>query len=424
MADEAATRPEIVAVYAAGLVQGVALVTFPAASSILTSPDYYGLTSTAYGGLFLPQAVAAISGALAGAGLTRRYGVKRIFLAGLVADVASMSLLVLSQLFIGEGPLPYAMLLLATTCLGIGFGLVVPAINTLASAFFAAAADRAVLYLNALLGLGTALAPVLVAIFVGLGVWWGLPAVVAVLLVALIGASLGLPLRAGVAPGASPGDATAGRRQPLPTRFWLFAAFALLYGVVETMNGNWATLFMTRDVGAPTTTASIALTAFWGMVTVGRVAFAAIERRFPETSTYRLLPFVAAVALVVIAGLPSGSDAAGIAAFGLAGLGCSALLPLTISFGQRGLAAMGASVAAVLIAFYQIGYGLSAFGVGPLIDSAGIGLPAIYRATAIVAVVLGVLSFVVVRSGRPVAAAQLSHRSGHEAADEEGTHGA
>jgi len=397
-----ATRSEVGAVYAAGLVQGVALVTFPAASSILTSPDYYGLTSTAYGGLFLPQAVAAISGALAGGGLTRRYGVKRVFLAGLAADVASMTLLVASQFAIGAGALPYAMLLLATTCLGIGFGLVVPAINTLASAFFAAAADRAVLYLNALLGLGTALAPVLVAVFLGLGVWWGLPAVVAALLVALIVASLGLPLLAG--PPASATDDSLAGRPPLPSRFWLFAAFALLYGIVETINGNWATVFMTTDIGATSTTASIALTAFWGMVTVGRILFAAIERQFPATSTYRLLPFVAAVALVVVAGLPSGADAAGIAAFGLAGLGCSALLPLTISLGQREFVALGASVAATLIAFYQIGYGISAFGVGPLVDSAGIGLPTIYRAAAIVAVVLGLLSFVVVRSRRPVAA--------------------
>jgi fucose permease len=398
-----ATRSEVVAVYAAGLVQGVALVTFPAASSILTSPDYYGLTSTAYGGLFLPQAIAAISAALAGSGLTRRYGVKRMLVLGLVADVVSMSLLVASQFFIGNGPLPYAMLLLATTSLGIGFGLVVPAINTLASAFFAAAADRAVLYLNALLGLGTALAPVLVAIFIGLGVWWGLPAVVAALLVVLIATSLGLPLRAGPDASESTGESAATRPR-LPSRFWVFAAFALLYGIVETMNGNWATVYMTTDLGAPSTTSSVALTAFWAMVTVGRVAFAAIERRFPETDTYRLLPFVAALALLAIAGLPSGADAAGIAAFGLAGLGCSALLPLTISFGQRELAALGATVAAGLIAFYQIGYGLSAFGVGPLVDSAGIGLPTIYRATAIVAVVLGVLSFVVVRSRRPVTA--------------------
>ena len=399
MADQAASRPEIVAVYAAGLVQGVALVTFPAASSILTSPDYYGLTSTAYGGLFLPQALAAISGALAGAGLTRRYGVKRIFLAGLVADVASMSLLVVSQLFIGDGPLPYAMLLLATTCLGIGFGLVVPAINTLASAFFAAAADRAVLYLNALLGLGTALAPVLVAIFVGLGFWWGLPAVVAVLLVALIGASLGLPLRAGVAPapGAAPGDGSGRPRQALPTRFWLFAAFALLYGVVETMNGNWATLYMTKTVGASTTAASIALTVFWTMVTVGRLFFAFIEEWVPERRTYVLLPFVIALAFELLSRVQPGSVAQGILAFGLAGLGCSALLPLTISFGQNELTAIAASVSGYIIAFYQMGYGLAAFGVGPLQESAGVSLSALYGWAAFVALALGALALVVVR---------------------------
>jgi predicted MFS family arabinose efflux permease len=141
------------------------------------------------------------------------------------------------------------------------------------------------------------------------------------------------------------------------------------------------------------------------MVTVGRIVFAAIERRFPEADAYRLLPFVAALAALAVAALPSGAGAGGVAAFGLAGLGCSALLPLTISFGQRELAAMGASVAATLIATYQLGYGLSAFGVGPLVDSAGIELATLYQVTAVVAVVLGVLSFAVVRSPRPAAAA-------------------
>ena len=70
----AADRREVGAVYGAGLAQGVALVTFPAASSILTSPDAYDLSSTAYGGLFVPQAIAAISASLAGARLTRSLG--------------------------------------------------------------------------------------------------------------------------------------------------------------------------------------------------------------------------------------------------------------------------------------------------------------------------------------------------------------
>jgi hypothetical protein len=140
------------------------------------------------------------------------------------------------------------------------------------------------------------------------------------------------------------------------------------------------------------------------MVTVGRILFAAIERQFPESRTYRLLPFVAAAALVIIAGLPSGDARAGVVAFGLAGLGCSALLPLTISFGQAELLAIGASVAGLLIAFYQMGYGLAAFGIGPLQDVLGVSLATIYLAAAVVALAMGALSFVVVRVSRPATA--------------------
>ena len=111
---------------------------------------------------------------------------------------------------------------------------------------------------------------------------------------------------------------------------------------------------------------------------------------------YRILPFVAAVALAGTALLSGGTAAAGIAVFGLAGLGCSALLPLTISFGQHRLTAIAASSAGLIIAFYQVGYGIAAFGVGPLQDAAGISLSTLYGATAVVAVVMGVLAFVVV----------------------------
>ena len=303
-----------------------------------------------------------------------------------------MSLLVLSQFAIGAGALPYLMLLLATTALGIGFGLAVPALNNLAAGMFPAAADRAVLYLNALLGLGTALAPLLVAVFLGLGVWWGLPLLTAILLVVLIVVSIGLPL-----PNETASAPTGRARRPsLPPAFRMFAVFALLYGIVETMNGNWSTVYMTGTLGASAAEASLALTAFWGLVTVGRVLFAAIERWLPEPTVYRLLPFVAALALATTAQLNGASVAAGVLVFGLAGLGCSALLPLTISFSQRGVAVVAASAAGLIIAFYQVGYGIAAFGVGPLLDLAGISLAALYGVTAIVAVALGVLAFVVV----------------------------
>ncbi|WP_156402007.1 hypothetical protein [Agromyces sp. Soil535] len=53
-----------------------------------------------------------------------------------------------------------------------------------------------------------------------------------------------------------------------------------------------------------------------------------------------------------------------------------------------------------MIAFYQVGYGIAAFGTGPLRD-AGMGFPALFAGTAVVAVLLGIGSFLLTRAGRP-----------------------
>ena len=153
---------------------------------------------------------------------------------------------------------------------------------------------------------------------------------------------------------------------------------------------------MTSELGASTTEAALALTAFWAMVTVGRVVFAALQRQVPPRVTYHVLPFLLAGAFVLIALLPDDAPAAGVLAFGLAGLACSALLPLTISFGQKELPSVSAAVAGGVIAFYQLGYGIAAFGVGPLLDN-GVELPTIYGFAALVAAAMGLWSFVVAR---------------------------
>jgi len=105
------------------------------------------------------------------------------------------------------------------------------------------------------------------------------------------------------------------------------------------------------------------------------------------------------VAFVLVSLLSPPHAAVGIAVFALAGLGCSALLPLTISFGEDKLTAMSAAVAGAVIACYQLGYGIAAFGVGPLRD-AGVSLPAIFGCTAAIAAAMALLSFFVTRAGR------------------------
>jgi fucose permease len=163
----------------------------------------------------------------------------------------------------------------------------------------------AVLALNALLGAGTALAPVFVIVFVGLGAWWLLPVLVGIVLLVLLLFSVRAPLQvAADRDRSAPGRATtasAGFLRGLPRRFWLYAAVVLLYGIVETLNGNWSTLYLTQQRSVPTQWASLALTAFWAMVTVGRVLAAVLSSRVPARWIYLGLPVLLVVAFLGIA---------------------------------------------------------------------------------------------------------------------------
>jgi MFS family permease len=74
-------------------VQGIVLVTFPAASTIFADADEYDLSNAQYGVLFLPQVATAIAASLLGARFGRRFGTKRVYLAGLGCGFVSMLLL-------------------------------------------------------------------------------------------------------------------------------------------------------------------------------------------------------------------------------------------------------------------------------------------------------------------------------------------
>src|SRR5215469_6729073 len=155
-----ASKGERTTVNGAGLVQGIVLVTFPAASTIFTSKSGYGLSSSQYGNMFLPQVALAIAASLLGAALARKITSKRVYLIGLACSLVSMVLLLISTLVKSDQAAAYPLLLVATALLGAGFGLAVPLLNTYTTAFHPDRPARAVLMLNALLGLGTALAPV------------------------------------------------------------------------------------------------------------------------------------------------------------------------------------------------------------------------------------------------------------------------
>jgi MFS family permease len=140
------------------LSRGLPWITFPAASSIFTDPSGYDLSGSQYGAMFLPQVLTAITTSLLGVTLVRRLSAKRLLLMGLPANITSMVVLVVTTLFETDLTVAYPLLPVATAFLGAGFGMTVPVLNTFVAALQPEHADRAILVLNALLGLGIALA--------------------------------------------------------------------------------------------------------------------------------------------------------------------------------------------------------------------------------------------------------------------------
>ncbi len=393
-----ARRTEIGTVYSAGLAQGLSLVTFPAASTIFTSPESYNLTSNEYGSMFLPMVVCAIVSSTLGAGLARRWSLKQLFMIGLSSNLVSMAVLVLSQFFVAGHDVAYGLLLVAMAALGIGFGTTLTAAQIYAVGFFPGKSDVAITALHSLLGTGTALAPLLVAFFVGVAVWWLLPLVVGGGFLALMLLSLRQPLQIGSIGEGSSGTGTAPFLRGLPARFWIFAAIAILYGICETLFGNWATIYLHGNKGLSLHDAAFALAAFWAMVTTGRIVITFAAAWISPRWIYLALPILILAALLGIPRIHGAVES--IVAYGFAGLACSAFLPLSVSFGEQEFPRIVEVVSGGLMAAYMVGYGLGSFGVGLLRDMGGLDLSTIYTSSSVLAAGMVGLAFLLTKRSR------------------------
>jgi MFS family permease len=380
-------RREVVTIYAVGLFQGLSLVAFPAAATILQSTTGYDLSKSRYGLLFLPQVILAIAGSLAMPTLVRRFSLKQVLVVGVAADTVSMALLVVSNP-VRTDPVAYPLLLVATAMLGLGFGLTLSAISTYAGAFMPERRAVALTALNVLLGLGTALSPLLIAVFTQHGQWWYLPVAAACGLGVLFLLVVVQPMSVPVEPSARPGTR-------LPTLFWLFAAALVLYGIDETMFGNWGTTLLVGH-GVSADAANNALAAFWASVTVGRLVIALTGTRVRSTAVYVVLPWAIAIALLLV---PSARTATtGILVFAFGGLACSGFFPMTVGYGESTFPTFVELAAGWLIAAYQVGYGIAAFGGGAL--QGVVSLASLFRIAAVLAVAMGVLAVPIARRQR------------------------
>lgn len=338
----------IVTLYAAGILQGAAFVLVPSLGTLLAGTPYH-YSAQAYGLLFFPEIGGAILGALAAARLQRRAGSAVVLRTGLIANALGMALLALASYT--QGNVAYAALLLETLCLGVGFGLTLATLNPYVAFLFARSPTTALTVLNGLIGAATALTPLALQAMARQGHWGWLP-------LALLG---GFALLAVM------------RLPPLPTQHsekmqWTMLPFALavlVYAIAEGSFSSWAQVYVGHAQATSPATATLALSAFWGGMTVLRLLLGAV----PEQSRARPVLFVLSAlgigaSFALLAWLTTAN--AMVAGYAAAGAACGLYYPYVMAYGLRLWPQQSVSLAGLLIAALMVGEGIGSLAPGSL----------------------------------------------------------
>ncbi len=377
----------IATLYTLAFVQGIGFTTMPGLSNYLTSLHGFGFTASQYGSLFIPMILGAILAALLGGILAKKHSLKALTLVAILCNIFAMAGIGASAWKIQEQAFTFPLLMTAMVLLGLGFGANITALNPFVVHFFPRNSSSALTALHSCLGIGTAVGPLLLNISFSLHAWWIEP-----LLISIIYAILGILALTVLPKSATIEDDNSGNGRTASNRLLaIFAFIALLYGITETTFGNWANIYLKTEKNLSQIDANYALSTFWGAVTVGRILATFINLKVAPKITFRMLSFIILLGIgmvEVIFSMPSA-----IVAFALAGIGCSAFLPLTIHFGMQNFLTNSSFASGLLIAVYMLGYGIAAEGIGTIHKNFDISFHEIYLWLGALVVILGALSF-------------------------------
>lgn len=339
----------ISSIYLAGFLQGSDFVLIPALSNTLTAAPYH-LDSSSYALLFLPQTGGAIVGAAAAGWVQRRLGMGRLFRLGLLANLLAMLLLLGATHGHVQGA--YSLLLAETLLLGVGFGWTLSAINHYSAYFFSHSASASITLLNAVIGGATALSPFVLSelhTHLGLTVW---PLLLA------IGFAIAMLPR------------LPETRDDTRADFWVrglmpFVLVVLCYAICEGSFSSWSSAYLSVDKQFGDRAGMLALSAFWGSMTLFRVLLAPLPESWISRRTLLFLSSIGIAAC--FASLPWLSGlAALVGMFALAGAACSIYYPFVMSLGLARFPQQKTQVAGLIVAALMVGEGLGSYGLGPL----------------------------------------------------------
>ncbi|MGF1508162.1 MAG: sugar MFS transporter [Myxococcota bacterium] len=376
-------------VYFSGLLQGLTVVAFPASGTVLR--EMHGLSNEAYGSIFLPQTALTIVGSVFGGSLAAKLGLRWLLVLACLASALSQVFLLSTAFFDSEFALP--LLLAGTAAMGLGFGVAAAPLNAYPGRLFPARPDPALVALHTMLGAGFSLGPLMVSGLVAADAWSTFPVLVLVANVVVGGLAVVASLPSSPAAEQGGGARAAVSWGPV----LLFGLVAVLYAFAEGTFSNWASIFLHDARGVPESAAALAISGFWGALTVGRLLVSALVARVRSELIWLVLPVGMALTFLL---LPLAQNAvSGVGLFILAGLCCSAFFPLTVAIASKRFPGHEALVSSMLIAALMVGVGAGSFALGAFRASASFDL--IYRASAVYPIAALLLGLLLVTTRRP-----------------------
>ena len=311
--------------------------------------------------LIVCSTVAFFVSSLASAGLARRWTAPRLIgVAAALAAGGGIAVGLSSAFAVGA---------LGVTLLGLGGGLLDPALSSAASL---GVGTRLVSLMHGMYSLGAMAAPFLLAISTAATAWrWGYGAIASGYAITVIG-WLGLGARRRPPDRVPPGKRTAlaaTAEPPTPgltgrSLIYALAAFVAVSGL-ELAVAGWAAIYMTDALGQRSAIASASLLAYWTALSVTRLGSGLVAVHRPDTWLLGGCALALCGAVLLVAAEHTNAVAA-VVGLVLLGAGVGPLLPvLTARTPHR----VGPAAAARVI-----GWQLAAASVGAAVVSGGIGL--------------------------------------------------
>ncbi|KPH13100.1 sugar MFS transporter [Chryseobacterium sp. ERMR1:04] len=339
---------QIIIIFLLAFFTGVNFVVFPALGMAFTDSSVFGLSSSQFGNLFIPQVICIIVSCLGAPFLVNKVGPKIVLVAGLLLMIASTGILWTLQFFMKDTSLLFPVLIVLVAFTGSGFGLSITTLNPLAASLFENNKSSAILILQFLVGLGTSTSPLMMNLIGNVNNWMYVPASIFVLVTIIFILFLFLKLEKGrffELPD----------HFKIPSKLWIFFIAIVLYGFIEGTFGSFGAIIL-KNQGLDNNKASLGLSLFWGGIALNRLLFGIFSKNNDLSYLFLFSPLVVAGLLLLLLVYPNINII--IFMLFLIGFFMGSIFPGSIGWGTVEFPTLSVLVSGFLMAANQIGTGI------------------------------------------------------------------